>query len=54
MRKVNNKRDRNGKNKVARTIMNREKDRFMFSNNWKQSWLKRSTLDWGFHFNSKN
>ena len=53
MRKVKNKRDRNGKNKVARTIMNREKDRFMFSNNWKQSWLKRGTLDWGFHLIQK-
>lgn len=53
MRKVKNKRDGNGKNKVARTIMTREKDRFMFSNNWIQSWLKRGTLDWGFHLIQK-
>ena len=48
MRKVKNKRDGNGKNKVARTIMTREKDRFMFSNNWIQSWLKTGTFERGF------
>ena len=38
----------------CRTIMTRGKDRFMFRNNWIQSWLKKGTLDWGFHFNSKS
>ena len=48
MRKVKNKRDRKGKNKVARTIMTKEKEGFMSNNNWIQSWLKTDTLDRGF------
>ena len=32
----------------CRTIMTRGKDRFMFSNNWIQSWLKTGTLERGF------